>query len=771
MPASRPAKSRGYATRLAFLLGLIAPLFSPITPWIFIPFCLALLLIDWRYRRFFRNRKPARLWGRTFVGLLMGVVITGVASGLWQLQALPPECERVTVHQNASVIDFPSREQFASGQYRQSFIVQTTSAPEHPCGVARRVNVQYWHATPTIQLGDKVRLALRLRPVASQWNWGQIPDQARSIARGVVARGTAQRVEVLPTTMAKEPTLWRRILATHVADLPYSTRITGLMAALIVGASGEVSQDDWRQFRFLGLSHVLVISGLHIGLVYGLVRLVGGYMLALRPVSRHNDRRVIALVGLAAAALYALLAGLSIPTQRALLMITCLTLTTLTGWRTQPLWLLAFALLLIVALNPFAVFSSGLWLSVAATGVLLVLNERYKNRSLVLKLVLMQIGLTVLLTPLTVFWFGGTSVVAIVANILLVPIMAYWVIPLLLLAALVELTVAPSGLLLWHLAAQGLTLFLTAADQLLEYLPAIGFIDATLTVAQFFMVLCCAGLIAMARRPPMRLLISIGLVVVLGWPSANNNASLLVVDVGQGLAVLWQEADEWLLYDTGAGIDGGFTQFEKVVLPYLHSRHKKHLEQLVISHADADHSGGLQALKDTLTVGDHWGYGGSACRTGMRLPWRGESKITVLNGSGLDLHDSNDSSCVLMIDYRGERFVLAGDIGRARERDLVSFWREQLAADTLIVAHHGSQTSSSWTWLKWVRAQRAIISTGYANAFGHPHKAVIDRLQASGATVIDTARAGAVRWSVDEQGASKLSVVRTRWTPFWLKTP
>ena len=129
------------------------------------------------------------------------------------------------------------------------------------------------------------------------------------------------------------------------------------------------------------------------------------------------------------------------------------------------------------------------------------------------------------------------------------------------------------------------------------------------------------------------------------------------------------------------------------------------------------------------------------------------------------------AGCVLMIDYRGERFVLAGDIGRARERDLVSFWREQLAADTLIVAHHGSQTSSSWTWLKWVRAQRAIISTGYANAFGHPHKAVIDRLQASGATVIDTARAGAVRWSVDEQGASKLSVVRTRWTPFWLKTP
>ena len=772
MPAIKQRQLFGTSARVAFIIGLIAPLFSPITPWLLSPFALALLPLV--YFRFMGG--PYRSYAYTYQGLLqwllVGCIFSGTGIFYWHTQTLPDSCSRHSAHLTGQVVSFPRSVMMPDGRTRQSFTIDSNEQEESICAGARRLQLSYWSHEPTIRLGDHVALDVILRPVPSQWNEGQLPDQARAAASAIHGHATVRSVRIVDS--ASSPSLAHRRLsvADRIASLSEPSRVKGIFAALLVGSSADITTDDWHRFRVLGLSHVLVISGLHIGLIYGIVWLLGTWISGLRPLSTARDRRWIALFALVGAALYAALAGLSIPTQRALIMLSAVTLTINLGWRTRAEWVLVAAVLLILSAYPFAVFSSGLWLSAGATGALLLLSRRYQRRPLWQRLILIQLGLTLLLAPLTLFWFGGTSVVALISNIGLVPIMVYWVIPCLMLVMLLEVLLGVQADWLWSLASDGVRVFLAGVDSLVEHIPAFGFVELAVTVPQFF-ALCFIALVALyAPCPPRGRLLTLGLcALVTLWPKNSDEASLLVFDVGQGLAVLWQEADQWLLYDTGVGDGLHFSQFEKVIYPYMKAYGRTSIDHLVISHADRDHSGGLDALKNRVTANAHWGFGGQPCRPGMRLSWLGESTITVLNGNGQDRQKTNASSCVLRIEYRGYTIILAGDIGQDRERDLVKYWRGELSADTLVVAHHGSKTSSSWAWLKWLRAERAIISAGYANSFDHPSRSVYERLQATGAKIVDTRLSGSIRITISPEGDSKLTSMRTRRTPFWLQKP
>ena len=165
------------------------------------------------------------------------------------------------------------------------------------------------------------------------------------------------------------------------------------------------------------------------------------------------------------------------------------------------------------------------------------------------------------------------------------------------------------------------------------------------------------------------------------------------------------------------------------------------------------------------------GFAGEPCRNGER--WRWESvEFLVLNGTGQDELSRNDESCALLISTAEARVLVLGDMSSSKERELVLFWRDALAASHLVVAHHGSRSSTSYALLKWARPDWALISAGFANAFGHPHDEVLARLaQAGQAVVLNTATTGAVAMRLD-QGAGVAPVrQRTRWSPYWLTLP
>ena len=246
---------------------------------------------------------------------------------------------------------------------------------------------------------------------------------------------------------------------------------------------------------------------------------------------------------------------------------------------------------------------------------------------------------------------------------------------------------------------------------------------------------------------------------------------MTLLDVGQGLSAVIQIGERVLIYDTGYGELEGFTQAEKVVLPYLATRNIERIDILLISHADLDHSGGAHVLRDHLSIRRHLGFGGEPCRNGERWRWH-SVEFLIINGPGQGETDRNDGSCGLLIKTAGLSVLIPGDVSADRERQWVRYGRDQLAASILVLAHHGSRTSSSHALLKWARPDWGLVSTGRGNAFGHPHGEVVERVTQSGhTTLFSTAVSGAIEINLAETDDPKFIPARGPWAPYWLKLP
>jgi competence protein ComEC len=188
------------------------------------------------------------------------------------------------------------------------------------------------------------------------------------------------------------------------------------------------------------------------------------------------------------------------------------------------------------------------------------------------------------------------------------------------------------------------------------------------------------------------------------------------------------------------------------VLPYLRSRGITALETLVVSHADEDHSAGLDAIRRAMPVRQlRLGPGLPAltpgvrvCRAGEAWRWPGGQTFRFLSPAGETGLSSNNGSCVLQVIIGDYHLLIPGDIERPRELTLVRYWGRELRSDWLLAAHHGSATSSAPALVKTVRPETVVFSSGYANRFGHPHESVLRRFRRHEARLLSTAEAGAV---------------------------
>jgi competence protein ComEC len=116
--------------------------------------------------------------------------------------------------------------------------------------------------------------------------------------------------------------------------------------------------------------------------------------------------------------------------------------------------------------------------------------------------------------------------------------------------------------------------------------------------------------------------------------------------------------------------------------------------------------------------------------------------------------------------------LIPGDVSAEREKQWVRYWRAELEASILVLAHHGSRTSSSYALLKWSSPEWALVSAGRGNAFGHPHQEVVQRVERSGPTVLlNTATSGAISLGLAEHDIAEPIPARGPWAPYWLKLP
>ncbi len=707
----------------------------------------------------------------------------------WSAQQLPDSCWGKEVTVTGRVVGLPRvTGPDLGGQYVQRFDINATSTTGIHCTPVGLIKLSLWQHSPVIQAGQLLTMQVRLRPPPSQWSPGAVPDGVSSVVDAVVARGTVSAVVHVQTPSQGSWAALRGALAAQLQQQLGETRASALLAALALGDARRLDTDDWRQFRVLGIVHVLVISGLHVGLVYLMARaiLIRVAQLLVVPFWPSVVRQVLGsarMLALLMAMIYGLLGGAGVPVVRAMIFLAVYEGVRLLGWRTSALRVLGLVTLLLVTTDPLAILDQSLWLSVSATAIVITVGRL--NRALLapdkgavitvlLTQLLAQLCMLPLMAPWLMFWLGELSTVSLLGNVLLVPLISMLVIPSALLGDIWALLLPLTVNLPWIMASGILEQWLRLADTLHHAVASEALLAMPLSLWEFLLVLSLVGVWwvhSSWRRPlvsTLCVLLCIGGVRLL--PRFSDTANLWLLDVGQGLSVLWQQAGQTLLFDTGWGSPAIPGQVRKVVLPAMRALGIEQLDHLVISHADDDHSGGLATLQSQIVVNSHWGYDGQPCRPGAIL-WRSEEGYAqFLSGNGQSHDERNTHSCVLLLQFQGVRVLVTGDIPMAQERSAVRYWRDNLEASVLVVAHHGSSTSTGATFLKWVQPQWALISAGRYNRFGHPAQDVLDRLDRANIKALNSAESGSVQVTLGERGV-EVRALRTGWVPFWLQIP
>jgi competence protein ComEC len=577
----------------------------------------------------------------------------------------------------------------------------------------------------------------------------------------------------------------------------------GIIIALTLGERQWITEQQQQIFRQTGTAHLIAISGLHIGLVAMmtllLAKILWGYI-AGRLSLWVPVFYIAALMSLIATFSYALLAGFTLPTQRAFIMISVALISVVLLRRLAPFTILALALLIVLIYDPFSVLSMGFWLSFGAVAVIVYASSgrrqltlsRFERRGR--EILQIQWAVTLGLAPFLLFYFNYLPLTSLLANLVAIPWMSFVIVPLTLIGSVSHFFSPYFSAELLQLAAclvEALIVFLNHLSQLqwqlwqqpqpplwslLTAMIGIGILLSPLPITLF-----AKWLLGIIWLLPLFFFPS-----SLSYPQ-QGEVEITVLDVGQGLATLIRTENYVLLYDAGPKSPTGFDTGQAVIVPFLRAHDIKHLDKLLISHEDNDHSGGLEAILQQITVTEILSSAPAkirealpsnahklsldiplrVCKSGQYWQWD-DVEFKILHPSSQEvLGKTNNRSCVLKITALGGSILLPGDIERAIEYQLVQHQQTELNADILLVPHHGSATSSSYPFLQAVNPKIALISSGYKNAFRHPRKQIVQRYRQREIKILNTAQTGAIQLKITHQGISTPRLIREERRRYW----
>ena len=753
-PGARPL---GPAAAAALLSGTLGGLLLPAVP----PWPLLLLVLAAGVAGWWQGGR-VRLAG----ALLCGVAVAGLhATHALSLQ-LPPDGPFDT-RASGRVVGLPDHQGRRTGFL---FRIEEGRAGGQDLG-GRLVRLSWYdgfEGSPTgreqLQAGQRWEFALRLRSPGGLRNPGGHDSEKHAMARRLAASGYVREpAAARPLGPPRGLQAWREAMAGRM-EAALDPPGVHYVRALALGDTRGLDDGDWHVLRATGLTHLIAISGFHVGLVAGFFALLARMAwwalpsLALR-VPAPVAAAVVALVG---AGLYAAAAGFALPTVRTVLMIGVVAVLRLVRRRTGAFDTLALAAIAILLADPLAVLGAGFWLSFLGVAWLVWCLPRAGRRP-VRDLLQAQWVASVGLLPLTVVLFNQASLAGPLANLVAIPWWTLVVVPLSLLGTGLEALVAGSGTWAWRAAdwcfgvSWPLFEWAAASPLALWWLPESRWFAVPLALAGAFWILLPRGL------PGRGLALLLWLPLL--WPDRDlpepGGVDLHLLDVGQGLAVVVRTAGHVLLYDAGPAVPEGFDAGERVVLPALRALGVRALDRVVVSHADGDHAGGLSAVLLGMPASRVDAPEGSGieqagpCHAGDAWQWDGV-RFDYLHPEPHFPYLGNDASCVLRIRGAHGTVLLPGDIGEVIEGRVAGMLDEEGAslgaADVVVVPHHGSTSSSSAAFVAATGARHALVSAGHGNRFGHPRAEVVERWQQSGTRVGSTAQGGALRVRLDEDG-------------------
>ena len=752
--ADLPPTRFGVSAALALLAGVgICLLLPELLPW---PL-LALLLLGGALYWWRAMRLPwlgAGLFGFAWVGLQATLVLSA---------QLPPAWEKRDLSIEGRIVNLPEAE---ARRTRFRFRVDDNASQPEPLR-GKLLQLSWYDAYdatkpgPRTQLhaGARWQLQLRVRAPRGLANPGGFDSERHALAQRLAATGYVRNPEI--SKQLAPPAginAWREQMSTRIeAAVPSAS--SRYVRALALGDTQALANEDWEILRASGLTHLIAISGFHVGLGAGFFALCSAGLWRLFPawartVPRPQAAGFAALLG---ACGYAAVAGFALPTVRTVLMIAVVVLARLSRRPARIVDSLALALIAVLLFDPLSFLAAGFWLSFAGVAWLVWCLPQSQHWA---KGFLSAQGVATLgLLPLTVVLFGQASLAGPLANLLAIPWWSLVVVPLSLLGTGLEALHAGWGTGPWRAAAWCFDLiwplFVAMAESrfALWWLPEARWYALPLALVGAFWVLLPRGV------PGKGLALLLWLPLL--WPDrelpAHGEVELLVIDVGQGLSVLVRTRGHALLYDTGPAVRDGFDAGERAVVPALRALGVARLDRVVVSHGDNDHAGGFAAVRSVIPIGQSSSPSGSPvvtdtpCMVGQAWRWEGVD-FRFLHPTPHFPYLGNEASCVLRIESAQGAVLLTGDIGEVVERALLRHDPGALRADVVLAPHHGSGGSSDPGFVAATGARLALVANGFGNRFGHPRAEVVARWQAHGAEVVETAESGAIRVWLGENG-------------------
>lgn len=576
---------------------------------------------------------------------------------------------------------------------------------------------------------------------------------------------------------------------------------SGLAEALLLAQRGGIEAGVRQQFAASGLTHLLSISGTHVGLVAGVLLLLAGVL---------RLPGTMGAIGAAAGTTgYVLFLGAPHAAARAALQILLLLAGRLLQRPSDPYTLLACAALVLLAADPLALIDAGFQLSFAGIFGLLFLRRPLLDRlparipGWLREGIASGTAATLMTTPIAALHFGLVAWIGIAANLVAIPLVGAGVPAVslalmmgavhegtatflasgadLLLAAFVRVAAAAAAVPGGHAWV--------ARGAVLTWLAAVAAFVAAGAFARDRIPARRGGAWPGARRPPVHRLASAAaaVAVLLAGPATlrprGGGLEIHAIDVGQGDAfAIRSPAGHWIVVDAGPRSDD-FDAGRARVVPFLLRHGVRRIDALILTHPHADHIGGALALFDAFDIGaiidpaiaaEQELYASTlarardsatrwlAARDGRELRF-GDATIRFLaplEDVLDDASDPNDFSVVFRLGWGRFGALFLGDAPARVENELVARHGTALSAQVLKVGHHGSRTSTGDSLLAAVQPRLALVPVGRRNRYGHPDPGVLARLDRHDIRVLRTDERGNV--TVRGEPGGELTVIVTR---------
>ena len=614
-------------------------------------------------------------------------------------------------------------------------------------------------------IGQRWVLTLRIRSTHRNQNPDNFDSELRYIQTKVDAFGSVIHKKNPPVLLGKagfSPMYLIGKIRNHLYNQIYkapfmSDEVKGLVVALSIGEQTDVSDSLWTTFSATGTNHLISISGLHLSAISLLTASLFGWFWKQNPKRLHQlpVLYVIGFIGSLTAVLYAGIGGLGVPLQRSALMVITAYFLICSKRTWTGLSILAHAFLVVILFDPWAPLFPGFWLSFGGV-LLIVLSAKWLSggqfaRNKWITAIRLQVVMSLAMIPMTLWFFQQVTFVSIFANLFAIPFVTLLALPVTLLATLTNL--APL-----YFLTNKLLIILIEVLSFFARLP-FGIYHMPKPPLWTIILSLAALLFWLNYHKKWRWLAIFCCLPMFFWPPyqpETGHADIVVFDVGQGNAAIIHTRNHHLIVDTGPQFGGARSAAARIILPYLRQKGIDHIDGILITHKDKDHSGGLNALLDNLKVG--WALSPKplfrnqsdvqfiACRAPSQWIWdQVQFEILFPKTQDMKKYDSdNDTSCVLRVSNASGQVLFTGDIGIVPQRGAIQRDADDyFKADILIAPHHGSRSSHLQEFVEAVSPKHVIFSSGYLNYYRHPSHNVVREYKAGGSQV----------WRTDLQGA------------------